>query len=173
MRSLLSIAIASLLILCAVRAQENTTADSHNVIKRSGEPDCVQVADDNKEMAKAVQQARKTLPQFLDALRTPKSTQSRFAIKKPFIEGDKVEHIWMNDVSFDGHVFHGKVDNELVDLKDVHLGDQVTVSPEDISDWMYVQKGRLVGGYTVRCGCRHLSPAEKKRFEEDAHCRID
>lgn len=169
--SLTVLGFASLLCLTLV-AQEAAKATS-GVIKRSGEPDCFEVTDNNKEMAQAVQKARKTLPKFLVALRSPKSTQSRFAVKKPFIEGEKVEHIWVNNLSFDDRVFHGKVDNEPVDLKNVHLGDEVTVSPEDISDWMFVQDGKLVGGYTVRCACHHMSPAQKKRFEANANCRID
>lgn len=167
------IVVISLLFFCAVRAEDKTTTDSHGIIRRSGEPDCFQVADNNKEMAQAVQKARKALPQFFDAVRSLKSNQSRFAVKKPFIEGEKVEHLWVNDLSFDGRVFRGKVDNEPLDLKGVHLGDEVTVSPEEISDWMFVQDGKLVGGYTVRCCYRHLSSAEKKQFEKDAGCRVD
>jgi uncharacterized protein YegJ (DUF2314 family) len=124
-------------------------------------------------MAEAVQKARKTLDKFISALRSPKSNQSRFSVKKPFIEGDKVEQLWVNEVSFDGQLFHGKVDNEPVDLKGVKLGDEVTVSPEEISDWMFVQKGRLVGGYTVQASCRDLSPAQKKQFEKDTGCRMN
>lgn len=167
-----SLLIASLFLGCAIHTYAQANAPG-SVIKRAGEPDCVQVTDDNGAMAQAVQKARNTTKKFIAALRSPKNNQSRFAIKKPFIEGDKVEHLWINEVSFDGKVFHGKVDNEPVDLKAVHLGDTVTVRPEELSDWMYVQDDRLVGGYTVRCCYRHMSPAEKKQFEQDAGCQIE
>jgi len=167
-----SLIIASLLLSCALHAHAQTNAPGSSVIKRAGEPDCVQIADDNKAMAQAVQKARKTTNKFIAALRSPKSSQSRFAIKKPFIEGDKVEHLWINEVSFDGKVFHGKIDNEPVDTKAVRLGDPVTVKPEEITDWMYVQDGKLVGGYTICALCRNMSPAEKKQFEQDAGCQI-
>ena len=164
--------IASLLLSCAIQAHEQTNAPPGGVIRRTGEPDCVQIGDDNKAMDRAVQQAHKTLNKFIAALRSPKASQSRFAIKKAFVEGDKVEHIWLNEVSFDGRLFHGKVDNEPVDLKGVRLGDEVSVSPNEISDWMYVQKGRLVGGYTICAMCRNMSSADKIRFEKDAGCQI-
>lgn len=164
--------IVSLLLACALHAHAETDAPSAGVIRRAGEPDCVRVTDDDKVMERAVQTAQETVSDFIAVLRSPKDTQSRFAIKKPFVEGDSVEHIWLNDVRFDGHRFHGKVDNEPVDIKGVSLGEDVAVWPNEISDWMYIQDGRLVGGYTISAMCRTMSPAEKKQFEEDAHCRV-
>jgi len=162
-----------LLLVGALQAADNTNTQSRGLIQRQGKPDCWPIADDDRAMAEAVQSARKTLNKFIDAVRSPKKSQSRFAIKKPFIEGDKVEHLWVNEVTFDGKVFHGKVDNEPVDLKAVRLGDEVTVKPEEISDWMYVQNGRLVGAYTTRCVCRGMSAEQKKQFEKDIGCRMD
>jgi uncharacterized protein YegJ (DUF2314 family) len=123
-------------------------------------------------MDRAVQTAQETVNQFIAVLGSPKDNQSRFAVKTPFVEGDKVEHIWLNKVSFDGRVFHGQVDNEPVDIKGVRPGQEVSVSPNEISDWMYVQDGRLVGGYTIGAMFRNMAPAEKTQFEKDAHCRI-
>jgi uncharacterized protein YegJ (DUF2314 family) len=93
-------------------------------------------------------------------------------VKKPFVEGDKVEHIWLTEVSFDGHLFHGKVDNEPVDIKGARLGQEVSVAANEISDWMYVEDGRLVGGYTIAAMLQHMTPAEKQQFETDADCKI-
>lgn len=166
------LAITSLLLAYALHAQAQTTAPSGGVIRRAGEPDCVQIGDDNKAMENAVQTARKTVDKFIADLRSPKGNQSRFAVKKPFVEGDKVEHIWLNEVSFDGRLFHGKVDNEPVNIKGVRPGQEVSVSPNEISDWMYVQDGRLVGGYTIVAMCQDMSPDKKKQFEENAHCQM-
>jgi len=160
-------------LTCGLQVHGQTNAAAAGPVVDRNEPRCMHVGDDNKEMAEAVQKAHKTLKKFIDALQSPKSNQSRFAIKKPFIEGDKVEHMWINDVTFDGNVFRGKVDNEPADLKRVHLGDPVTVKPQEISDWMFVQNGRLVGGYTVRCTCHGMTTAERKQFEEEIGCRMD
>jgi uncharacterized protein YegJ (DUF2314 family) len=172
LRTLSLTTIASLLLACTLHAQAQTNAPSGGVIQREGEPCCARITEDNKAMDRAVQTAHKTVNKFIKALRSPKDNQSRFAIKKPFVEGDKVEHIWLNEVSFDGSLFHGKVDNEPVDIKGVRVGQEVTVSPNDISDWMFVQDGRLVGGYTIHAMCQNMSPAEKKQFEMDADCQI-
>lgn len=164
--------IASLLCVGALQAQAQTNAASGGVIQREGEPCCSRITEDNKAMDRAVQTAQKSVKKFIAAIRSPQASQSRFAIKKPFVEGDKVEHLWLNEVSFDGSLFHGKVDNEPVDIKGVRVGQKVTVLPTEISDWMYVQDGLLVGGYTIHAMCQNMSPAEKKQFEQDAHCQI-
>jgi len=172
LRTLSLITIASLLLACALQAQAQTNAPSGGIIQREGEPDCARITADNKAMDRAVETARKSVKKFIKALRSPKDSQSRFAVKKRFIQGDKVEHLWLQEVSFDGQLFHGKVDNQPVDIKGVRLGNVVSVSPDEISDWMYVQDGRLVGGYTIHAMCQNMSPAEKTRFEESAHCQI-
>ena len=161
-----------MLLFGAALAQDKAAPDAGIITKRTGEPDCAHVTDDHKEMAEAVQKARKTMDKFIAALRSPKGNQSRFAVKKPFIEGSKVEHLWVNELSFDGKVFRGKIDNTPVGLKHVRVGDEVAVSPEEISDWMFVQNDRLVGGYTVQATCCHMSSAEKKQFEANAHCLL-
>ncbi len=166
------VTITSLLLACALHADERAKAPSGGVIRREGEPDCVNVAEENKAMDRAVETAQKTVKKFIAVLRSPKGNQSRFAVKKPFVEGDKVEHIWLTEVSFDGHLFHGKVDNEPVDIKGARLGQEVSVAANEISDWMYVQDGRLVGGYTITAMSEHMSPAEKQQLEKDADCQL-
>ena len=42
---------------------------------------------------------------------------------------DKVEHIWISSVTYDGKNFHGKINNRPLDVKNVHLSRMVTVAP--------------------------------------------
>ncbi len=165
-------AVASLLLACALHAGEQAKAPSDRVVRREGEPDYMHITEDHEAMNRAVETAQKTVGKFIAVLRSPKGLQSRFAVKKPFVEGDKVEHIWLTEVSYDGRLFHGKVDNEPVDIKGTRLGEEVTVAPNEISDWMYVQDGKLIGGYTISAMCHHMSPAQKQQFEKDTGCLI-
>lgn len=123
-------------------------------------------------MENAGRKARKTFDAFIAALRSAASDQSRFAVKMRFAEGDVVEHIWLAGVSFDGSVFSGRIGNNPVDLKQVRLGRKVSIRPGEISDWMYIENGRLVGGYTIRLMCEDMSPKEKEQFETEINCRI-
>ena len=63
-------------------------------------------------MHRAVIQARKTVGKFILALNHPAPGQQDFEVKKPFIQGDQVEHIWLSDVRFVGNRFQGRLDNQ-------------------------------------------------------------
>lgn len=124
----------------------------------------VHVHDGDKVMDEAVHEALRNMGKFTAALTNPKAGQTGFAVKKRCTKGDKCEHLWLTAVHFDGRDLRGKVDNAPVELNSPHLGDEVTVQPEEITDWMYVENGRLVGGYTLRVYYTRLSAADKKHF---------
>ncbi len=155
-----------------LRAQERHPL-GRQVMPRSGEPDYAKVEDTDADMAKAVQKARMSVGKFIEALGSPSKEQSRFAVKKPFVQGGKVEHLWLRDVTYDGKAFHGVVDNVPDEITGVSLNDKVSAAPGEISDWMYVDQGRLVGGYTTRALCNSLSPAKKRQFCKAAGFRIE
>ena len=56
-------------------------------------------------MQRAVQEARKTVRKFIAALKHPGAGEQDFEIKKPFVQGDQVEHIWLSDVRLVGNRF--------------------------------------------------------------------
>jgi uncharacterized protein YegJ (DUF2314 family) len=100
----------------------NSKKSDGEVVHREGLPDVYRVPDEDKEMEKAVQKARASVDMFIAALKSRKPTQSDFSIKKPFKYGDQFEHIWLSDASFDGTQFHGRVDNDPVDVKKRQAG---------------------------------------------------
>ena len=63
-------------------------------------------------MHQAVKEARKTVGKFIAALEHPAAGQQDFEVKKPFIQGHQVEHIWLSDVRFVGNLFQGRIDNQ-------------------------------------------------------------
>lgn len=131
---------------------------------KTGTPAYVHVHDGDKTMDEAVHEALRTMGKFTAALTTPKAGQTGFAVKKRCTKGDKCEHLWLTAVHFDGRDLRGKVDNTPVELNSPHLGDEVTVQPEEITDWMFIENGRLVGGYTLRVYYSRLSAVEKTHF---------
>ena len=121
-------------------------------------------AKDEKLMERAIRKAKATQHEFLEALQNRDPNTTGFAIKKPFPAGEDKEHIWLNEVSWDGRKFSAKVNNDPVDTKAVKLGDKVQVTPEELSDWMYIENGVLRGGYTIRVLHYQSSPKEQKEF---------
>jgi uncharacterized protein YegJ (DUF2314 family) len=127
-----------------------------------------EVAKNDVQIDQATRHARRTVPEFVQALQHPLPGDRDFAVKKLFIKDGKAEHIWLTDVHFVGNRFVGLVDNKPLYIPGLQLGDKVSVNPDEISDWLYVRNGQLVGGYTVRVLLTELSPADKAAFLKKA-----
>ena len=154
------------------RTARNNNSNT-NTVSRPGKPDYVRSSQNDPEMDKAVATAPATVQQFIDALKSPKPNQRGFSIKKGFKQGEMTEHMWMTDVTFDGTNFHGKLNNDPVDVTNIKIGDAVTLSPKEISDWMFVEDGKLVGGYTLRVLYSRESPEGKKQIDRETGFKIE
>ena len=134
----------------------------------------VMIKDDDPAMNAAMQKAKDTvLQEFVPALQTPQAGRSGYAIKYPVKDGDQVEHMWMNGVKYDGQKFTGQINNEPNLVKNVKLGQTLTIAPEEISDWMYIDKGRLKGGFTIRVMRDKMSAKERADFDNNVPFKLD
>ena len=136
------------------------------VVVREGEPDLVMT--DDPTLTRAKDKARETYMEFVNALTNPQPSYRDFAIKKGFVTPDDgLEHMWITDVVWENGEFRGVVNNEPVNTKEVSLGDTVTVRPDELSDWMYVDGRKLVGGYTIRVLFSQSSPEQQEAIKAD------
>lgn len=103
---------------------------------------------------------------FEECLVSPKPNQQYFSIKVKIDDGTNIEHIWLTEPSFDeeGNLF-GVVGNQPLDVKNVALHQKIGIDRNLISDWMIIQNGRLIGGYTIRAIRDHLSGNELADFD--------
>jgi uncharacterized protein YegJ (DUF2314 family) len=155
---------------CATHRMDHPVA--REVIRQGANPECFRIKNHDVAMRDAVHTARKTVRTFITALQHPSTTQRDFEVKKPFVQGTEKEHIWLSDVTFSGNRFHGRVDNNPLKIKGLKLGDRVSVNPDEISDWAYVDNGDLVGGYTIRVLYNELSPERRKELEHENRFHI-
>lgn len=117
-------------------------------------------------MNAAIAKARSTVGTFEAALRSPKPSQSGFSVKVRITDGDRIEHFWTSHVTYDGASFHARLDNDPEVVTTVKLDQVVSVRPKDASDWMYVDDGVLVGGYTMRALRDALSASDRADFDK-------
>jgi uncharacterized protein YegJ (DUF2314 family) len=136
-------------------------------------PDVIYVADDDKEMNAAMEKARKSVEEFIKVFQTRQKGQSDFGVKVAIRDGKKVEHFWVQISKFDGKQFEGAISNDPTLVKTVKSGDPIKIPKEKIGDWMYVEKKKLVGGFTVRVLRNRLAPAERKALDESIPYKID
>jgi uncharacterized protein YegJ (DUF2314 family) len=175
MKSFFIALITALLCTTGVSAAEEETGAAPTTGREAtvpGRPGFARVSDNDPQMDRAVENAQKTLAFFMAAVRAKKNGDTAFEIKKGFVDGDKVEHLWIKVASFDGKNFHGKIDNQPIDVNNAHSGQRVTVAPPDVDDWMFLKDGKLIGAYTTRVLYARLSPEEKAQYDKQAEFKI-
>jgi uncharacterized protein YegJ (DUF2314 family) len=126
-----------------------------------GDPPIVSVTAADAEMNAAIAHGRDTLPTFWASCDAPKPTETGHVLKVRLVVGDKAEHIWVSDVEklSDGS-YSGRFANEPSDLLGKDFGERVTFEQADISDWMFMRNGKVVGGETIKPLLR-LMPKEE------------
>lgn len=144
------------------------------VSKRKDQPDVYHVSSTEDRMNQAMEKARLTLGYFKESLTNPGAHQQYFSLKAAIVDGEMVEHIWLTEVSFDeSNIFYGKIGNAPLNVRTVKMGQDVGVSFDDVSDWMIVEEGRLIGGYTIRVLREGLTGPALENFDRSVGMFID
>lgn len=119
-----------------------------------------------QEMAQAIATARGRLPMFWDRLRENLPTDTGFALKVVTSDQHGAEHIWLSRITpHDGKVF-GMIDAAPRIVRSLRKGQIMEIRTDSIVDWMYFDRGRIVGNETGRVMLRYLSPAEREKMME-------
>lgn len=149
-------------------------AIGRGVMRVPGDANMYTVNDDDMQLEHAVRHARRTVGQFITALRNPPANTRDFQVKKLFVAKDgTAEHIWLADVKFVGNRFVGVIDNRPGKITGLKLGDKASVNPDEVTDWSYVENGKLIGGYTIRVLYAEMSSDEKQQFTKQADFKIE
>jgi uncharacterized protein YegJ (DUF2314 family) len=131
----------------------DVAADDHSPI--------VDVRTTDPEMNTAIARARSTLPTFWASYDAPKPSETGHALKVRFSTRRGGEHIWIAEVKkLPGGAYSGLFANEPRDLPGKKAGDEVKFSEADISDWMFMRNGKIVGGETIKPTLKSLPKAD-------------
>ncbi|KAF2517013.1 DUF2314 domain-containing protein [Flavobacterium foetidum] len=88
------------------------------------------------------------------------------------IDGETiVEHMWINDINFDGENIYGILINDPGELTNVQNGDEIAIPINQISDWLFATQGKTYGGFTIQVMRSEMSEAERE--EHDAAWGMD
>lgn len=156
--------ILAILPLVIAACDERSSRDDANFIS---------VPPDDKEMNAAIAEARARLPEFLAALQRGGTDIGAFSIKAKYEMPSGAEYIWVGAVTYNGKTYSGRLDNVPHYIKGLKHGDAVLIEPEAISDWFYVEDGRLVGGYTIRVIYKRMPPAQQQAFRQQLPFKLD
>jgi uncharacterized protein YegJ (DUF2314 family) len=112
----------------------------------------IDLSSGNAEMNAAIAKARATLPTFWASYDAPKPYETGHSLKARFPNPrNNGEHIWIAEVKkiADGR-YSGRFANAPRDLPGKKAGDVIEFKEADISDWMFMRNGKIVGGETIR-----------------------
>jgi uncharacterized protein YegJ (DUF2314 family) len=115
-------------------------------------------------MDAAIEEAKGSLGQFTRAYLEPGDNQHSFLLKVFLEDDDESEHVWIADIEATDTGFRGVVANEPVMLS-LQFKQPVEFEPARITDWMFIDHGRLVGGYTTRLIRQRMSPEERAALD--------
>jgi len=129
--------------------------------------------DSDVEMEAAFQKARDTLDVFIQKIGAPHPDRTFAAVKVRFSPPDgSTQDIWVDEVTYADGSFQGLMGDDIPSLR-LEAGEEITVQKEDILDWMIVEDGKLIGGYTIRLAVKRMSPEEKERCLETLDYSIE
>jgi uncharacterized protein YegJ (DUF2314 family) len=126
----------------------------------------VKVPNSDQPMETAISKAQASLPVFFERLTKPQPGDERFSVKIRYATtGDSGEHIWANDVVREGDKVSATIGNKPADIPNLKMGQRVTVPVTQLTDWMYMNGGKIHGGQTIRALLPTLPKADADRLK--------
>jgi uncharacterized protein YegJ (DUF2314 family) len=108
------------------------------------------VKDDDPAMVAAISKARETLPLFWRAFEKQERGETEFALKVRITDKHGTEHFWATDLERRDGKIKGIINNDPNIVKKVKMGDVIEIPEADITDWLYMREGKLVGNFTLK-----------------------
>lgn len=116
-------------------------------------------------MNQAIASARKQLPHFWSRMASPAKGESDFNLKVRVEDKNGVEHFWCADVERKNGSLSAVINNEPVTVKSVKIGQRINFAEVQISDWMYMRDGKMIGNYTLRPLMKTMSSEDRRQLE--------
>jgi len=77
-----------------------------------------------------------------------------------------VEHMWINNILFDGSAIKGTLINTPNELTNIENGDEVTIPLNQISDWLFSTREKTYGGFTIQAMRSEMNNKERKEHDK-------
>jgi len=157
---------------------ENCWHDFQHLRRRLGrKPDLdpgariVLFADDDSEMAQAMEDARKSLGKFRKLMAQAAAKGAMPLVKTLVTEGRTQVFLWLREAVEAATGFRGRVFEVPAGIKKLRVGDTVDVSAEEVADWMVNDHGTIHGAFSIRVHRSRLSEMERAEFDEHMGAR--
>jgi len=153
-----------LLIPCAAVMLASTLSCAP-VRGRSKTDPTIAIRASDPEMNAAIEKARATLPTFFVHWKHPGPGESDFNLKLRITDDGSVEHFWLGQVTGTLGQLSGVVDDTPQTVHSVKLGQRIPISVDQITDWMYLRDGKIVGNLTMKVLFKHMHPKDVAKLK--------
>ena len=131
----------------------------------SKEDQVIFVSNDDPEMVAAIAKARDTLPKFWQVFEKPGEGESDFSLKVKITEGQDAEYFWLVNLErVNGKTF-GTISNDPNIVGNVKVGDRIEIPEADITDWLYMRNGKMVGNTTMRVLFKQMPASDVEYYK--------
>jgi uncharacterized protein YegJ (DUF2314 family) len=125
----------------------------------------VDIEQSEKELEKIADNAQRALPTFFRNLARPEAGADNFFVKYSLTTDDgSAEQVWLGGIRVKDGVYYGRLAN----TSDLPGGKKknklITFDPNKITDWMYIQDGKIIGGRSIKYLLEKIP--EEKRAED-------
>jgi len=128
------------------------------------EPETLFTGDfEQEQMEDAMAEARKHLDHFIEAI--TEGDPEEYSIKVRIDDGEEVEYFWTADVKYADENFSAIIANDPGMVTNVKIGDPVTVSRDEVADWLYLDGDLMHGNYTLRVMLPGMETGERELWE--------
>src|SRR5262249_14213551 len=110
----------------------------------------INVAGDDPGMSAALAKARGPPPPFWHGFQKREHGETDFSLKVRITDDKGTEHFWLIDLARQDGKVTGTINNDPNVVARVKLGDRIEVPETDISDWLYMRNGKMVGNETLK-----------------------
>jgi len=125
------------------------------------------IANLDEEMTVAVRQAQDTLYELRQAMLAPKPSYKLLSVKVRFVSNGDIEDMWTEPIDFSDDKYTVRMVEGVTLELGAHPDRLVQVTPQDVLDWMILEKdGSVFGGYTLRIEYQRMTPQQQKRYDE-------
>ena len=136
------------------------------------QPTVISVQSDDVEMQAAMQTAREKFPEFWGEVsadyKRPIPILDGSMVKAYFHDSDAPqngEHMWVREVEYDGETITGVLADTPQNLRSVRAGEHVSFPLSKLKDWLYVERGRAVGAFTVKLLRSRMTEAQRRAHD--------
>jgi uncharacterized protein YegJ (DUF2314 family) len=122
------------------------------------------IEENDIEMNDAIAQAKVGVEDFIKIISA--GDIETYSVKAPVKDGEAIEHFWLKEVRYSNGMFTGKIDNDPGIVTTVKLGQEIKVSRDEITDWLYIRGGKMEGNYTLRVLIKRMPPDDAAQIKK-------